>query len=166
MKKTYILTVLTMLVLLAITIGSVAASESKTVFRTLLSAAPNVESDAHGNAVFKFNDDGSAMKYKLVVNGLDETTMAHIHVSDTTCSLTPPVLWLYPDSPPLSQIGGTFNGLLRGRTVTSADLFQPAAGNQGIHSLEYLRGAIEDGRAYVLVHTANNPPGEICGVIE
>lgn len=156
MKKTYILTVLTMLVLLAITIGSVAASESKTVFRTLLSAAPNVESDAHGNAVFKFNNDGSAMKYKLVVNGLDKTTMAHIHVSDTPCTLTPPVLWLYPDTPPLSLIGGTFNGLLGGRTVTSGDLFQA----------DDLRGAIEDGRAYVLVHTANNPPGEICGVIE
>jgi len=160
-KKTSII-VLFLLIAMVATIGTVSAANSKTVFRTLLSAAPAVESDAHGNAVFQFADDGSQLKYKLVVNGLDNTTMAHIHVSDTSCSLTPPVLWLYPAGTAPVEIPGVFNGLLGGRTVTSDDL----TGNQSINSLDDLRDAIEDGRAYVLVHTTQNMPGEICGVIQ
>ena len=165
MKKKSTVSLFVVLVVLVAAV-STAAANSKTVFRTLLEAAPGVQSDAHGNAVFQFSDDGSEMKFKLVVNGLDNPTMAHIHVSDTACALTPPVLWLNPAGPPPSEIPGTFNGLLAGRTVSSDDLFQPAAGSQGIYSLEDLRGAIDDGRAYVLVHTTQNPPGEICGVIQ
>jgi hypothetical protein len=165
-KKKSAVSVLVVLVVLVAAVGTAAASNSKTIFRTLLDAAPGVESDAHGNAVFQLADNGSEMKFKLIVNGLDNPTMAHIHVSDTACALTPPVLWLYPGGPPPSELPGTFNGLLSGRTVTSADLFQPASGNQGINSLDDLRGAIESGRAYVLVHTTQNPPGEICGVIQ
>jgi hypothetical protein len=163
-KTTFI--VLFVLIALVASIGTVSAANSKTVFRTSLSTVPGLGSDAHGNAVFQFADDGSQLKYKLVVNGLDNTTMAHIHVSNTPCSLTPPVLWLYPAGPPPVEIPGAFNGLLGGRTVTSEGLFQPAAGGQGINSLDDLRDAIEDGRAYVLVHTSQNPPGEICGVIQ
>jgi len=164
MKKTTVFA-LVLLVVLVASISTAIAAESKTVFRAGLSGAPGTGSDAHGNAVFQFADDGSALKYKLVVNGLDNTTMAHIHVADDTCSFNPPVLWLYPGSPPPQLIEGTFNGLLGGRTVTSADLFQPAASGRGIDDLGDLRQAIEDGRAYVLVHSGQFPLGEICGVI-
>jgi hypothetical protein len=163
MKKTTVFT-LVLLVVLVASISTAIAAESKTIFRAGLGGA-ETGSDAHGNALFQFADDGSALKYKLVVNGLDNTTMAHIHVADDTCSFNPPVLWLYPGGPPPQLIEGTFNGLLGGRTVTSADLFQPAASSRGIDDLGDLRQAIEDGRAYVLVHSGQFPLGEICGVI-
>lgn len=161
MKKVT-LTSLLVVVALLVTIGTAAASNSKTVFRAMLSGAAGTSSDAHGNAVFIFSDDGSAVSYKLVVNGLDNSTMAHIHVAPAPGLNGPPVLWLYPDAPPASLIEGTFNGLLGSRTATSADL----TGAAGISSLEELRMAIKEGRAYVNVHTTAFPAGEIRGDIK
>jgi hypothetical protein len=96
-----------------------------------------------------------------VVNGLDDVFMAHIHVAENPGGNGPVVLWLYPDAPPPSLIEGTFNGLLGSRTVTSDDLVGPLAGM----SLDDLRAAIEEGRAYVNVHTTAFPGGEIRGTI-
>lgn len=161
MKRFTLITLLVLVALLA-TIGTALASESRTVFRTGLSGeAAGTGSDAHGNAVFMFADDGSSMKYKLVVNGLDDVTMAHIHVAEVPGGNGPPVLWLYPDAPPPSLIEGTFNGLLGSRTVTSDDL----TGAAGIASLAELMDAIDQGRAYVNVHTPAFPAGEIRGTL-
>lgn len=161
MKKLSTVSLLALILLLA-TIGSAMASESRTVFRAPLSGeAAGSGSEAHGNAVFVFKDDGGQLTYKLVVNGLDNTTMAHIHVAAEPGGNGPPVLWLYPDAPPSSLIEGTFNGLLGSRTVTSDDLTGPLAGM----SFDDLRAAIEQGRAYVNVHTTSFPPGEIRGTI-
>ena len=161
MKRFIFVTLVVLLALLA-TIGTALASESRTVFRTGLSGeAAGTGSDAHGNAVFMFKDDGSSMKYKLVVNGLDNVTMAHIHVAEVPGGNGPPVLWLYPDAPPPSLIEGTLNGLLASRTVTSGDL----TGAAGITSLAELMAAIEGGRAYVNVHTSAFGGGEIRGTI-
>lgn len=161
MKKLSTVSLLALILLLA-TIGSAMASESRTVFRAPLSGeAAGSGSEAHGNAVFVFKDDGGQLTYKLVVNGLDNTTMAHIHVASEPGGNGPPVLWLYPDAPPPALIEGTFNGLLGSRTVTSEDL----TGAAGVTSIEYLRMAIEEGRAYVNVHTIAFPGGEIRGTI-
>ena len=161
MKRYTLITLLVLMTLLA-TIGTALAAKSTTVYRTGLSGElAGSGSDAHGNAVFKFKDDGSQMKYKLVVNGLDNVTMAHIHVAADAGGNGPPVLWLYPDAPPPTLIEGTFNGLLGSRTVTSADLIGPLAGM----SFDELRAAIEQGRAYVNVHTTAFPAGEIRGTI-
>ena len=161
MKRFTLITLLVLMTLLA-TMGTALASESSTVYRTGLSSEPaGSGSDAHGNAVFVFNDDGSQMKYKLVINGLDDVTMAHIHVAADPGGDGPPVLWLYPDGPPPSLIPGTFNGLLGSRTVTPGDL----TGAAGVASFEDLKSAIEEGRAYVNVHTLAFPAGEIRGTI-
>lgn len=161
MKRFAFVTLLVLLALLA-TIGTAMAEEARTVFSTGLSGEDSGSgSDAHGNAVFMFAEDGSAMKYKLVVNGLDNVLMAHIHVADTPGGNGPPVLWLYPNASPPSLIEGTFNGLLASRTVTSGDL----TGAAGIGSLSELMAAIEQGRAYVNVHTTAFPGGEIRGTI-
>lgn len=162
MKRFTLVTLLVVLAMLA-TIGSVLAAESRSVYRAGLSGqAAGTGSDAHGNAVFTFKDDGSSLKFKLVVNGLDDTTMAHIHVAPASGVDGPPVLWLYPEGAPPSLIEGTFNGLLAGRTVTSADL----TGAGGISSLSELMEAIEQGRAYVNVHSSAFPAGEIRGAID
>jgi len=161
MKRFTLITLVVLMTLLA-TIGTALAAESTTVYRTGLSGEPaGSGSDAHGNAVFMFKDDGSQMKYKLVVNGLEDVFMAHIHVAADPGGNGPVVLWLYPDAPPPSLIEGTFNGLLGSHTVTSGDLTGPLAGM----SLDDLRAAIEEGRAYVNVHTTAFPGGEIRGTI-
>jgi hypothetical protein len=161
MKK---ITVVTLLVvaIMAMAIGVAVASESRTVYRTALGDEDGTGSDAHGNAVVKIQDDGSSLKFKLVVNGLDDTLMAHIHVAAEAGQNGPPVLWLYPgEGMAPSLIPGTFNGLLGSGTATSADL----TGAAGVTSLEELQMAIEEGRAYVNVHTVANPGGEIRGTL-
>jgi len=159
MKKITIVSLLVITALL-VTLGSALANESKTVFRTDLGGT---NSEAHGNAVFVFSDDGSQVTYKLVVNGLENTTQAHIHVASTPGGNGPIVLWLYPDEAPfqITLISGIFNGLLGSRSAFSADL----TGNAGIMSLDDLRMAIDEGRAYVNVHTTAFPGGEIRGTI-
>ena len=67
MKRFTLVTLLVLMTLLA-TMGTALASESRTVYRTGLSGEPaGSGSDAHGNAVFMFKDDGSQMKYKMVI---------------------------------------------------------------------------------------------------
>jgi hypothetical protein len=56
-------------------------------------------------------------------------------------------------------IPGFFTGLLGKRSVTAADLVGPLQGM----TLEDLRTAINEGRAYVNVHTTAFPGGEIRG---
>jgi hypothetical protein len=161
MKKRILVVVLVLLAL-TLSVGVAGASRSRTVFRAALEPAAGVDSTAHGNAVVQMRDDGSELSYKLIVNGLEDTIMAHIHVAETPGGNGPPVLWLYPDGPPPQLIEGIFNGLLGSRTVTSADL----TGAAGIDSLDALRLAIEEGRAYVNVHTSANPGGEIRGTLD
>ena len=161
MKK-HIPIVVLVIVALAMTIGVASAANSRTVFRADLEPVAGIDSDGHGNAVVKIRDDGSELSYKLVVNGLESTLMAHIHVAAEPGGNGPPVLWLYPDAPSPQLIEGAFNGLLGDRSVTSADL----TGSAGINSLDDLRTAIEEGRAYVNVHTVANPGGEIRGTLD
>jgi hypothetical protein len=160
MKKTYLIALIVLIAALA-TFGIAAANNSKTVYTTGLSDETGTGSPAHGHAVTVFADDGSKMAYKLVANGINNTTMAHIHVAPTPGANGPIVLWLYPDAPPLLLIPGVFNGLLGGNTVTSADL----TGAAGITSLAQLMAAIEEGRAYVNVHTVAFPGGEMRGTL-
>ena len=149
-------------VILLLAIGTASASNANVVFTSILSGSPaGTESQAHGRAVFIFSEDGSAMKFKLIINGLNNTTMAHIHVAEAPGLNGPPVLWLYPDAPPPTLIEGTLNGLLGSNSVTSADF----TGSAGITSLDDLQKAILEGRAYVNVHTSAFPAGEIRGDI-
>jgi hypothetical protein len=72
MKRFTLITLVVLMTLLA-TIGTALAAESTTVYRTGLSGeAAGSGSDAHGNAVFMFKDDGSEMKYKLEVQASGE----------------------------------------------------------------------------------------------
>jgi hypothetical protein len=150
------------LLAIAVSVGAAAASQSRTSFQTLLGPEGVVVSDAHGNAVVVMTDDNSQLSYKLVVNGLEDTLQSHIHVAPAPGQNGPVVLFLYPDGPPAQLFPGIFNGLLGSRTVTSADI-RPKY--PGISNLDDLRQAIEEGRAYVNVHSVENPGGEIRGTL-
>lgn len=75
----------------------------------------------------------------------------------------PPSMRIFESiEPPPQEIPGVFNGRRDGRSVTFADL----TGAAGITKLNELRTAIEEGRAYVNVHTSANPGGEIRGTLD
>jgi hypothetical protein len=123
-----------------------------------------VETLAQGQAIFQFSKDGSELSYKLIVAGLDNLWMAHIHVAETPGGNGPPVVWLLPEAPPppAASIAGTSNGVVAEGTVIEGD-----AG--AAISFDDLLEAIADGRAYVNVHTndfvdpPNTGPGDFPG---
>lgn len=124
--------------------------------------APPVETSARGGAVFALDEDGSRLHYALAVEGLEDTTMAHIH-HGSTGENGPVVTWLYPapevQSPQL--LAGTFTGVLASDIVTETDLTGPFADD----SLATLVDEMAAGDTYVNVHTEANPEGEIRGQV-
>jgi len=150
------------LIALLLTVGSALAMENRRVFHAELSGeTAGTPSEATGKAVFVFSKDGMTLKYKVGIHQLENTTMAHIHIAPAPGGVGPIVLWLYPDNPPPQLIPGIFNGLLARRKVDASALVGPLAGM----TLEDLRQAILEGRAYVNVHTTQFPAGEISGFI-
>lgn len=138
----------------------IAAGGSRNFRAHLNGDDAGVDTLAQGQAIFKFNADGT-LTYRLNVANIDGVIMAHIHLY-TTAAGGPPVVWLIPDGPPpLSPPLGRTNGRLVEGTVDASRLVGPLAGM----SLEDLRQAMADGRTFVNVHTADNPGGEIRGDI-
>jgi hypothetical protein len=96
------------------------------------------------------------------VVGIENVTMAHIHVADEPGGNGPPAVWLYPDAPPASLKVGLFSGTLAEGEFAASDLVGPLAGM----TLADLRTAIQENRAYVNVHTEQLPGGEIRGQLD
>ncbi|MDX1638190.1 MAG: CHRD domain-containing protein [Balneolaceae bacterium] len=135
-------------------------------YRTHLSGKTEVpepvDTKAQGEAIFKLSKDGSYISYKLIVANIENVFMAHIHLAPEGVN-GPVGVWLYPgDGPPPQLIEGTTNGILAEGVIMVDDLTGPLAGND---SLEQLLDAMQNGGAYVNVHTTQNPAGEIRGQI-
>lgn len=115
---------------------------------------PAVDTDAQGQAIFQFNNDGSALSYKLIVANIDDVVAAHIHCGEAGVN-GPVGVTLFSGGPTSA------NGVLAQATVDSPD-----AGNAcGWETLADVKSAIDSGGAYVNVHTLANPPGEIRGQV-
>lgn len=101
------------------------------------------------------------MQYKLIVANIENVVASHIHLGPPDEN-GPVVAFLYG---PASAGGGRFDGVLAEGTITAANLVGPLAG-QG---LDALIDAIEEGNAYVNVHTndgidpTNTGPGDFPG---
>lgn len=121
---------------------------------------PAVETQARGLAKFQLSADGSELEYRLIAANIEDVLMAHIHLAPAGEN-GGVVAWLYPDSPPPQLIEGRFDGVLATGTITSDDLVGSLAGQ----TLDDLLAEMEDGGAYVNVHTTDNPGGEIRGQI-
>jgi hypothetical protein len=150
------------LVLLVATVGT-AAAESDHNFRAHLKGAaevPPADTQAQGQAIFQFSEDGASLTYKLIVANINNVRMSHIHLAPPGEN-GPIVLWLYPSAPPAQLIPGRFQGVLAEGTVSAADLVGPLAGM----SLADLKAAMQEGQTYVNVHTDQFPGGEIRGAI-
>ena len=143
-------------------VPALSANSAKN-FRTHLTGAeevPAVETQAQGQAIFKLSADGTELRYKLIVANIENVLMAHIHLGEAGEN-GPVVVWLYPDGPPPQLIEGRFQGVLAEGVITDADLVGPLAGA----TMEDLLAEIEAGNAYVNVHTAQFPGGEVRGQI-
>jgi hypothetical protein len=107
---------------------------------------PNA-SAAQGEVIMHLNADGT-VSYKLIVANINNVFMAHIHVAPRGVA-GPIKQWLYPVAgPPPQLLPGRTDGTLAEGTFTPTP---------------ELLAAIENGDAYVNVHTQLLPAGEIRG---
>ena len=117
---------------------------------------PPKNTKATGTAEFNVTADGKTMTYKVNVMNMDKVTQAHIHSGKQGVN-GPPVVWLYNSS----KASGPMNGMLSQGNITSSDLVGPLKSKQ----ISDLVKLINDGQAYVNVHTEINPKGEIRGQV-
>jgi DNA-binding beta-propeller fold protein YncE len=120
----------------------------------------DVVTDATGDASFELSADGTAISFEVNVAGLNDVTMAHIHLG-AVGEDGPVVVWLYPDGPPPVEIPGETTGSLATGTITADDLVGDLEGQP----LSALIDAMAAGNTFVNVHTTEYPAGEIRGQI-
>ncbi|MBP7051758.1 MAG: PQQ-dependent sugar dehydrogenase [Phycisphaerae bacterium] len=125
----------------------------------LTGAGAGTQSAATGLATLRPHPDQEAVSYQLKAQGIENVTQAHIHVSTEPGGDGPPAVWLYPAHQPAVLVPGEFTGVLGDGNVMTADLVGPLAGM----TIANLWTAIDEGRAYVNVHTEQFPAGEIRG---
>ena len=125
----------------------------------LTSAAevPSVQSSASGFAELEVEEGSDNMEYGIIVMNIDKVTQAHIHQGSSS-EAGPVVATLFNPSTPT----GPITEELTAGSITSANLEGPLQGKQ----LSDLIALIQNGQAYVNVHTEQNPDGEIRGTIE
>ena len=121
---------------------------------------PARPSKAQGQLILTPREDGTALRYKLLVANIENVTQSHIHLAVPGVS-GPVIAWLYPAAPPATLIPGRSNGVLAEGVITDANVVGPLAG-QGVAGLV---AAIQAGNAYANVHTTQFPPGEIRGQV-
>jgi len=117
---------------------------------------PPVVTGGQGQAIFKLSSDGESLEYKLIVANIENVTQSHIHIAPagTNGSVVAFLFGLVPG-------GVTVNGILAEGTITAANLVGPLAGQPLSALVDYLN----NGGAYVNVHTTSYPGGEIRGQI-
>lgn len=121
---------------------------------------PPKETLATGEAIFQLNKEGTELSYKLIVANLEDLHMSHIHIAPAGAN-GGVVVWPYPSAPLAVMLPGTTNGILATGVITSASLVGTLKGK----TLNDLITQINEGNAYVNVHTMVNPGGEIRGQI-
>lgn len=120
------------------------------------------DTPARGVAKFQLSADGTELSYILIASNIDNVVFAHIHAPAGVEGTASPVVFLLHDQP---AGGGAQNGVLATGTITAGDLIGVFAGQP----LSVLIDAIEDGLAYVNVHTndgvapTNTGPGDFPG---
>jgi hypothetical protein len=140
-----------------------ADSSDFTATMTGQNEVPAVQTNAHGMAFFRVNNDSSKIMYTLKVQNAKNITMAHIHYA-VSGKNGPIVVWLYPgpgQKNPSAKNGST-NGVLKSGSFTSSDLVGPMKGK----TIKDLIHAIEHDSTYANVHNKANPKGYIRGQIK
>jgi hypothetical protein len=142
------------------TISSSYAQTIPSTFHAILEGdeeVPPVDSDARGAAIFRTNNDGTELNYRLIVANIEDVTAAHIHLAPRGENGDIVAFLFDPEEP----TEGRTNGVLAEGTITSDDLIGPLEGS----TLSKLIDEMEAGNTYVNVHTVEHPSGEIRGQI-
>ena len=145
-------------------LGGVSCSdalEGKEVFIANLSSSDEVPARPTGaNGSAQIIVDGNQISYAIEVDDITAITFAHIHAVPGAPGVNGPVrLFLYPprQGDPAPQVTTTDKHILVQATVDSSLV-------NGI-TYEQLLNAMRNGDAYVNVHTAQFPSGEMRGNI-
>jgi len=102
-----------------------------------------------GTGVVTFVDNGTTIDWTMTLTGMLNVTMSHIHLPAPTGVNAAVAIFLFTPITPT----GTLNGFVSAGSITNSS-------NVGV-SLDSLRVLFNNGNAYVNVHTAVNPGGEI-----
>ena len=140
-----------------------AAHAQKKSFTATLSGAgmvPAVKTAATGHAIFHLAHNGKSIVYTLRVIGVEDPTMAHIHLAGAGKE-GPVVAWLYPTAayPVKTEM---VRGMLSRGTITAAMLAGPMKGK----TISDLLAEMRAGDTCVIIHTKAHPGGEIRGQIK
>ncbi len=149
-----------LVVVLVLGVGAASAQEPTRNYRAHLNAegeVADVDSQAQGQAIYQFNEDFTALSFKLNIANIEDVIGAHIHLAPEGVN-GPIVLPLF-GNPFVPDPGVTVNGTLVEGTLTAANLTGPLAGM----TLWELAAAMEAGNTYTNVHTVSYRPGEIRG---
>jgi len=108
-----------------------------------------------GSATIDFLAALDEITYTVTFSGLTApATASHIHIGAATAN--GPVVLPFTNQAPPHATAGTFSG-----TLTNADIIGQAA--TGLTDISQIAALIEAGNAYVNIHTATFPGGEIRG---
>jgi hypothetical protein len=122
-----------------------------------------VDTRAHGRAGLHISKDGDAIRYRLTVANINDVTQAHIHCGEEGVN-GPVVAFLYGFGPTVTP-----HGVLSSGVITEADVIprpDSAECPGGVANLDDLVEKLQDGGAYVNVHTVAFPGGEIRGQVD
>jgi CHRD domain len=122
------------------------------------SEVPPVQTNASGFADLdvEMEDGQRVVDYHLYVSNIDRVTQAHIHQGNSSEN-GPIIVPLFNASAPT----GPVTGQLAEGHITPANFVGPIQGMQ----LDDLIALMQNGTAYVNVHTEQNPQGEIRGTV-
>lgn len=117
---------------------------------------PPVDTSAKGKAVFKMNDEMDGIDYSIDVNLMENITGAHVHAAPK--GKNGPVV--------VNLLEGEAEGEVEGNLVEGVILDMDFVGPlEGKPLTDFIK-LIEKGEAYVVIHTEQNPKGEIRGIIK
>ena len=116
---------------------------------------------AQGQALFSLSEDRQTITYRVIVANIKDVTVAHIHVAGAPGGDGGPVVFIYSANPPPVLIPGRSQGTLVTGSFTADDFVNAYDGMD----MEDLLLAIQEGRAYLNVHTTAYPSGEIRGYL-
>lgn len=122
------------------------------------SELPPVQTNASGFADLdvEMEDGQRVVDYHLYVSNIDRVTQAHIHQGNSSEN-GPIIVPIFNASTPT----GPVTGQLAEGHITPANFVGPLQGKQ----LDDLIALMQNGTAYVNVHTEQNPQGEIRGTV-
>jgi hypothetical protein len=145
-------------------INSISAQQKQQHFNSILlgsKGVPPTQTSAIGVAKFTLSNDGKWLGYVLTVLDINNVIGAHIHMGNSTQN-GPIEVFLYGNNNMTQPPTGKVDGVLSRGFISDSDLTGPMTGKH----MQELLNQIQNGYAYVNVHTTQNPNGEIRGQIE